>query len=157
MGALEPVGRWSLAVASLFIGGTALSLLFVPQPAQLVGTAVMYGVLSLTPVVFFFLNMVSVHRVMATAKNQELQMVHKNLAAASRALGESGASAESEEKSALLSTFSAWVAVEQRVKAVPEWPYSSGIRRRLAAVLLLPITVGVGQALLTQVLLTLLD
>jgi hypothetical protein len=47
------------------------------------------------------------------------------------------------------------VAVEQRVKQVPEWPYTAGIRRGLALSLLLPVVVGVMQGLLAEAILDL--
>jgi hypothetical protein len=59
--------------------------------------------------------------------------------------------------SALLDRFSSWVAVEQRVRQVPEWPYTAGIRLGLVLSLLLPIAAEVSQALLTQVVLRLVD
>jgi hypothetical protein len=54
--------------------------------------------------------------------------------------------------SALLGQFSAWVAVEQRVKQVPEWPYTAGILRSLALSLLLPAILGALQGLLAEAL-----
>jgi hypothetical protein len=153
MAMLEPIGRWSLGVALSFVGGITLSLIFLPRPARIAGTATMYAILILAPVLVFFLNMVSTRRVIVHAKKRELRMVRDHLAATSRALREKAADAGQEEMSSLLGIFSAWVAVEQRVKAVPEWPYTATIRRSLAVSLLLPIAVGVGQALLTDTIL----
>jgi hypothetical protein len=156
MGLLEPIGRWSLGVALSFVGGITLSLIFLPQPALTVATAIMYVVLSLAPVLVFFLNMVSARRIMVEAKRQELKMVRSKMAAASRALSEKTGD-DPDEMMSLLANFAALVAVEQRVKNVPEWPYTATIRRSLAVSLLLPIAVGIGQSLLTQVVLTLLE
>ena len=84
-------------------------------------------------------------------------MVRENLAAASQALREKAAAgSDRAEMSALLGQFTAWVAVENRITAIPEWPYTATIRRSLAVSLLLPIAVGIGQTLLTQVVVTLL-
>jgi hypothetical protein len=153
---LEPIGHWSLGVALSYVGGSTLSLIFLPRPAMIAETAILYGVLSLTPVLVFFLNMVSSRRIMVSAKRQELKMVRENLAAASGALWERAGQGNSEEVTALLGHFAAWAAVENRIREVPEWPYTAGIKRSLALSLLLPIAVGVSQALLTDVLLRLL-
>jgi hypothetical protein len=150
---LEPIGRWSLGVALSYVGGSSLSLIFLPRPAMIAGTAIIYTVLLLAPVLVFFLNMLGARRIVVSAKRQELRMVREGLAAASRALREKAAQDDPEEMSALLGQFSAWVAVEQRVKQVPEWPYTAGIRLGLVLSLLLPIAAEVGQALLTEVVL----
>lgn len=157
MALLEPIGHWSLGIALSYVGGNTLSLIFLPRPALIVETAIIYGVLSLTPVLVFFLNMVSARRIVVRAKRQELKMVRASLVAASRALKEKAAQGDPEDMSALLDRFTAWVAVEKRVREVPEWPYTSGIRRSLALSLFLPIAVGVSQALLTDVVLRLVD
>jgi hypothetical protein len=101
--------------------------------------------------------MVSARRIVVSAKRQELRIVRASLVAASRALKEKAAQGDPEDMSALLDRFTAWVAVEKRVREVPEWPYTAGIRRSLALSLFLPIAVGVSQALLTDVVLRLVD
>lgn len=153
---LEPVGRWSLGVALSYVGGNTLSLIFIHQLALIVETAIIYGVLLLAPVLVFFLNMASTRRIMVNAKKQELKMVRESLVAASQALKEKAAQGEPEDMRVLLDRFTSWVAVEKRVREVPEWPYTTGIQRSMALSLLLPIAVGVSQALLTQAALRLL-
>jgi hypothetical protein len=157
MALLEPIGRWSLGVALWYIGGNTLSLIFLPRPALIVETAIIYGVLTLAPVLVFFLNMMSARRIVVRAKRQELKMVRDSLVAASRALKEMAAQGDPEDMSALLDRFTAWVAVEKRVEEVPEWPYTAGIKRGLALSSLLPIAVEVSHALLTDVVLRLVD
>jgi hypothetical protein len=150
---LEPIGRWSLGVALSYIGGSTQSLIFLPRPARTVETVLMIGLFLLAPVLVFFLNMMSARRIVVRAKRQELMMVHDGLAAASEALKGEAAQGDPEEMSSLLGQFSAWVAVEQRVKQVPEWPYTAGIGRGLAVSLLLPVIVGVMQGLLAEAIL----
>jgi hypothetical protein len=94
--------------------------------------------------------MMSARRIVVAAKRRELKMVRNGLAAASEALKAEAAQRDPEEMSALLGQFSAWVAVEQRVKQVPEWPYTAGIRRGLALSLLLPVVIGALQGLLAE-------
>ncbi len=85
---LQPIGRWSLGIALAYIGGSALSLLFVPQMTLNVEAIVLYGILVLTPVLVFFLNMLSTRQTIVAAKKRHLDMVRENLAAASLALEE---------------------------------------------------------------------
>jgi hypothetical protein len=138
---LQPIGRWSLGIAVIFIGGSALSLLFVPQIILNVEAIVLYGILVLTPVLVFFLNMLSTRQTIVAAKRRKLDMVRDHLVAASLSLDERVAQDLPEHAEALLGSFSAWVAYEERVKRVPEWPYTSEIRRNLVLSTLLPLAV----------------
>jgi hypothetical protein len=143
---LEPIGHWSLSIALVFIGGSALSLIFFPQPALNVETLVLYSMLTLTPVLVFFLNMLSTRQTIVAAKKRKLDMVRDNLAAASLALGEEEVKGQTEHTKALLDTVAAWVTYEKRVKEVPEWPYTAEIRRNLVLSTLLPLAVGLLQS-----------
>jgi hypothetical protein len=156
MALLEPIGHWSLGVALSYVGGNTLSLIFLPRPALIVETAIIYGVLSLTPVLVFFLNMVSARRIVVSAKRQELKTVRASLVAASRALKEKAAHGDPEDMSALLDRFTAWVAVEKRVREVPEWPYTAGIRRSLVVSSLLPAAAWLARSVLLEALIRLL-
>lgn len=138
---LEPIGRWSLGIALIYIGGSALSLLFVPQMTLNVEAIVLYGILILTPVLVFFLNMLSTRQTIVAAKQQKLDMVRENLAAASLALDERAAKGQKEHIDALLDSVAAWVTYEERVEQVPEWPYTADIRRNLLLSTLLPLAV----------------
>ena len=138
---LQPIGRWSLGIAVIFIGGSALSLLFVPQLTLNVEAIVLYGILILTPVLVFFLNMLSTRQTIVAAKRRKLDMVRDHLVAASLALDEPLGKDQPEHAEALLDSFAAWVTYEERVKAVPEWPYTSEIRRNLVLSTLLPLAV----------------
>jgi hypothetical protein len=153
---LEPIGRWSLGIALAYIGGNTLSLFFVAQPGQL-ENIIIYTPLILTPAAVFFLNMMSTHRVMVDAKKRELKRVRVILEAAYEALNERAAQGEVEGLRALLDSFTAWASVEQRVKEVPEWPYTESIMRSLAGLVFLPIVVFVIEGVLLQVLLRLMS
>ncbi|MGD2145425.1 MAG: hypothetical protein PVH41_01880 [Anaerolineae bacterium] len=147
---LEPIGRWSLGVALSYVGGITLTLLFLPPPARTVETVVMFGLCLLAPVLVFFVNMMSARRIVVRAKRQEMTMVHDGLRAASHAMKAQAAQGDPQEMSVLLGQFTAWVAVEQRVKQVPEWPYTASIRQGLALSLLLPVVIGALQGLLAE-------
>ncbi|NIV37400.1 MAG: hypothetical protein GWN58_50670 [Anaerolineae bacterium] len=138
---LEPIGRWSLGLAVIFVGGSALSLLFVPQMTLSVEVVVLYGIMILTPVLVFFLNMLSTRQTIVAAKRRKLDVVRDNLVAASLALDEQLGNGQPENAEALLDSFAAWVTYEERVKSVPEWPYTSEIRRNLVLSTLLPLVV----------------
>lgn len=153
LGRLEPVGRWSLGIALAYIGGNTLSLFFFPHSTLRIETILIYVPLILAPVLVFFLNMMSAHRVMSEAKQRQLKMVCDGLGAASQALEERAARGEVEGMEALLGSFTAWVAVEQRIEAVPEWPYTQSMMRRLAASVLLPVAALALQTVLFELFL----
>jgi hypothetical protein len=138
---LEPIGRWSLSIALSFIGGSALSLLFVPQLTPSVEALILYSILILTPVLVFFLNMLSTRQTIVAAKKRKLDMARDNLAAASQALEERAAKGQPEDTEALLGAIAAWATYEQQVKKVPEWPYTADIKRSLVLSTLLPLAV----------------
>ena len=149
---LEPIGRWSLGIALAFVGGTTLSLLFLPNFTVAVPTVVIYGAVILAPVLVFFLNMLSTHRVMVAAKKRHLEMVRNNLAKGASKLTELEAKGETRDAGELLDSMTAWVALESRIREVPEWPYSRSILRRLVASTLLPLAVFLVQGLVFQLL-----
>jgi hypothetical protein len=146
LGRLEPVGRWSLGIALAYIGGNTLSLIFLTEPALRIELIITYIPLILAPVLVFFLNMLSAHRVMAEAKQRQLKMARDRLGAASQALEERAAKGHAEGMEALLNSITSWVTYEKRVKEIPEWPYTESIMRRLVASTLLPLAVIVIQA-----------
>ena len=140
---LEPIGHWSLSIALIFVGGSVLSLLFFPQLTLNVEALVLYGTLILTPVLVFFLNMLSTRQTIVAAKKRNLDIARDNLAAASQALEEGEAKGQLEHTQALLDSVAAWVTYEKRVKEVPEWPYTAEIRRNLVLSTLLPLVVWI--------------
>lgn len=153
LGPLEAIGRWSLGIAVAFVGGTTLSLLFLPNFAMTFPTIVIYSAVILAPVLVFFLNMMSTHRLMVEAKERQLEMVRKSLARGSYQLTELEAAGETQNLGELLDSMTAWVALERRIWEVPEWPYSQSIMRRLVASILLPLAVFLIQGVVFQLLL----
>jgi hypothetical protein len=157
LGRLEPIGRWSLGIALAYIGGNTLSLLFLTRAALRIEMVIFYIPLILAPILVFFLNMMSTHRVIAEAKGRELKTVRNSLAAASQRLREQAAKGRAEDMEAQLDSITAWVTYEKRVREVPEWPYSESMMRNLAASILLPIMVLVVQGVLFELLLRFLS
>lgn len=149
---LEAIGRWSLTIAVALIAGITLSVVVAPPYTITVETIIIYIPLILAPVLVFFLNMTDTHSVMAEAKERQLRVVLDSLRASSAALEERVASGEIEDVAALLDSFSAWVAVENRVNEAPEWPYTRSIIRGLAVSTLLPVFVFILEGVLLQLL-----
>jgi hypothetical protein len=138
---LEPIGRWSLGIALIFIGGSVLSLLFFPNLTPSVEALVLYGILILNPVLVFFLNMLSTRQTIVAAKKRKLDIARDHRAAASQALEEQAATDQPGDTQAVLDSIAAWATYEQHVKQVPEWPYTADIRRNLVLSTLLPLAV----------------
>jgi hypothetical protein len=149
---LEPIGRWSLGIALVFIGGSVLSLLFFPQVTPSVETIVLYSALILTPVLVFFLNMLSTRQAIVAAKKRNLDMTRDHLAAASLALEAQAAKGQPEHTQTPLDSIAAWVTYEERVQEVPEWPYTAEIRRSLVLSSFLPLAVWLIQEVVLDLL-----
>jgi hypothetical protein len=149
---LEPVGRWSLGTALVFLGGSVLSLFFFPQLSASVEAIILYGTLMLTVVLVFFLNMLSTRQTIVAAKRRKLDLVRDHLAAASSALEEEAAKGQPEQVKALLDSVAAWVNYEERVEKVPDWPYTAEIRRNLVLSTLLPLAVLVVREVVLELL-----
>jgi uncharacterized membrane protein len=147
---LEPVARWSLSSTLFYIGGITLSLLFTGRFTLDIGSVIIYGVLTAAAVLVFFTNMRITHRLMVQAKNRELERVRENLAAASQALKERASKGEMEDIGTLRDFLETWVTYEERVNRVPEWPYTTEIRRNLLVSLLVPLAAYIVPALLLE-------
>jgi hypothetical protein len=152
LGFLEPIGRWSLGIALVFMGGNTLSLLFLPGRALHAQIVMFYIPLVLVPVLVFFLNMMSTHDMIVRAKRRAMKLVRDGLAAASQRMKVRVAQDELEDVVDPFATFTSWVAVENRLKQVPEWPYTQSILRRLVASMVVPIAVLVAGDVLFEIL-----
>jgi hypothetical protein len=148
LGSLEPIARWSLGTTLIFIGGITLANLFLPRAAFLDTRALTFNLIinipiALAAVVMFFHNMRTVHGDMVEAKQRELKMVRDNLLALSQALRERTAKGQIEDTQTLLSSIKTWTAHEEWVRGLPEWPYTTAIKRNLVLSLFLPGVVGI--------------
>lgn len=134
----EPIGRQSLFVALVFIGGVTLGMVFGLDPRSLLSwqNFVIYIPLWLTPILIFFFNMRDSHRVLAAAKNRELAVVQECLRTAYRTLLERVAAGENTE--AIAAQVNALAMYEQRLQAVSTWPYNTAMLRTLFVSVLLP-------------------
>ena len=141
---LEPIARWSLGIALTLIGGITLSLL-VGVPGISLNLfmnpqgIIIYGSLITATILVFFLNMYSTHRALVRAKTQELKRVRAHLAKITNALKVQPEPSRLAAPDELSSAFTSWVTYEKRIKEVPEWPYTSQIRRNLLVSVFLSI------------------
>jgi hypothetical protein len=154
---LEPIARWSLGIALTLIGGITLSLL-VGVPGISLNlfmnpqSIIIYGSLITATILVFFLNMYSTHRALVRAKTQELKRVRLNLAKISNALKEQPERSRPVALEELSSAITSWVTYEKRIKEVPEWPYTSQIRRNLLVSVFLSIVAFILPWMLRSVL-----
>ncbi|MFQ5855362.1 MAG: hypothetical protein ACE5LU_06955, partial [Anaerolineae bacterium] len=121
---LEPIARLSLGVSLAFIGGITLSVFLNPDPQELLSVPglILYGTSILVAFLVFFLNMMSSHRVMAEAKEQELKLVRRNLAAMYNELKERAAKDQLQDMEALSDSITAWLSYQKVIEDAPEWP-----------------------------------
>jgi hypothetical protein len=133
-----------LGIALTLIGGITLSLL-VNLPGFSINRLMdpqsifIRGSLITASILVFFLTMYSTHRALIRAKSQELSRVRLNLAKLSNALKEQPGQSRPVDLEELSSAITSWVTYEKRVKEVPEWLYTSQIRRNFLLSVLLSI------------------
>jgi hypothetical protein len=149
----EPIGRRSLLLALVFVGGSTLSLVFIgAQPSGLRDPAnwVIYGILALVTLAIFFLNMRPTHHVLADARNSELCAVRAQIAATCRALSQS---IDREKPTRTLAAdLNALVIYEGRLKESRTWPYNTTMFRTLVLSVLVPLAPVVGRLVIDSLL-----
>ena len=135
----RPIGRYSLAIALVFVGGTVLSMLFGVRSESFLAWQnwAVALVLMLVPIMVFFLNMRDTHRVLAAEKQRELEGVRSLIVGASRTLMRRLQAGEPAGE--LGAEINALVAYEQRVRAVSTWPYDTATLRTLFVSLIIPV------------------
>jgi hypothetical protein len=135
----EAIGRQSLLLALVFIGGITLSLLFIifqPEILRRMEFWLIYIPLALVPVIVFFLNMQPTHRVLAAAKERELKAVQRHIQRTCRNLVQR--LDESQESGSLAAEINALVAYEEHLQGARTWPYNTAMLRTLFFSVLIP-------------------
>jgi hypothetical protein len=137
----EPIGKQSLAISLVFVGGILLSMLFGIGQFDILAWQnwVIYAVLALVIVLVFFLNMRGTHRVLAAAKEKELAAVQTNILNSSRTLMERITAGKS--GSSLGAEINALATYERRVAGTRTWPYDTTMLRTLFFSLVIPAAV----------------
>lgn len=135
----EAIGRQSLLLALIFVGGITLSLLLsVQEPGVVRAPAFWLSIvpLALVPVIIFFLTMRSTHHVLRAAKDRELKAVRAQIEQASQDLMER--LARQEDALQLAQVTHALLAYEHRLAEGRTWPYNTAMLRTLALSVLVP-------------------
>ena len=134
------VGRQSLYLALAFAGGIAISLFFVTIDltfGQRLEFWLIYVPLLLMPVAIFFFNMYPTHRLIAAARDKELEKVRCHIPDLSNQL--LNRLNRNEKADPLNATVMAVLAYEQRLRQVSTWPYDTAMLRTLLFSVFLPL------------------
>lgn len=135
----EAVGRQSLLLALVFIGGITLSLLFSLQVQTITSWEFWLGYLTLVLVVMliFFLNMRPTHQLLAQEKKDELDSLQKRINNSCRALLEQ--LDQGQHSDSLSGEINALVAYEDRLVKARTWPYNTATLRTLFFSVFIPL------------------
>ena len=135
----EPIGRQSLTISLVFIGGITLGLVFGLNVQQIYfwQTWIISAPLAAVAVLVFFLNMRHTHRVLAAEKKRELAAVEQRIRLARQTMRQRIATGES--LGAIAAEFNALVAYEARLRAAPTWPHNISMLRTLLFSTLIPL------------------
>lgn len=137
----EPIGRQSLVLALVFIGGMTVAMLFglSPQNIGMWQTWVFYIPSALVAILLFFLNMRGTHRVLAAEKRRLLALVRRRIAAITPLV--QGVVEASHPLVSQAAEYSALCAYEARLQSARTWPYNTSMLRTLAFTILLPLLI----------------
>jgi hypothetical protein len=148
----EAVGRQSLLLSLVFVGGITLSLLLVGvSPAILRRWEfwAIYAPLVSIPVVVFFLNMAPTHRLLQAARDVELRrvdgLIRQACASLVRELEQGVSAAESAQR------VSALTAYEARLLQARTWPYNTAMLRAVFVSILVPGGTVIGRLVMEVV------
>jgi hypothetical protein len=135
----EAVGRQSLLLALVFIGGITLSLLFTYQGANISSPEfwVTNILFVLFTVLIFFLSMRPTHSLLAAEKKRDLKPVQARINSACRELVL--CLDQHRESGQLPDEINALVTYEQRLLAARTWPYNVSMLRTLFFSVLIPL------------------
>ena len=134
----EPIGRQSLIIALVFVGGLLLSVLFSLERMDFLAWPnwFVYIFLALVPIVIFFLNMRGTHRVLAAEKKRQLRAVEGIIVQSCRTL--LARIRAGQQTGTLGDEINALVAYEQRLQAARTWPYNTAMLRTLFFSVIIP-------------------
>jgi hypothetical protein len=135
----EAIGRQSLLLALMFIGGLTLSLVFSFRWENLSHPLfwLVYMSLVLVTLLIFFASMRPAHRLLAKEKEKELTQVRRNLEWLGRELMLRMENRQDAGK--IAAEFNALSAYEGRVLAARTWPYNTIMLRTLFFSFLVPL------------------
>ena len=140
------IGRQSLWMALIFVGGITLSLLFLgmqPEYLLLWEFWVIYAPLIVVPLVVFFLNMAPTHRRLQAARDTELKRVEALIRQECTAMVRQVEAGE--EPSGAEHRITALTAYELRLQQARTWPYNTAMLRTVFVSVLIPGGTMVGR------------
>lgn len=135
----ETIGRQSLILALVFLGGITLSLLLSFQLENLTTPEfwIIYVLLIMVTLLIFFLNMYPAHRVLAAEKERQLVPVRGHI---QRLCQDLVAHLEGDQDTGNLGAeINALEIYEKRLQAVRTWPYNTTMLRALLFSVLIPL------------------
>ncbi|MCE5290914.1 MAG: hypothetical protein LLG14_16980 [Nocardiaceae bacterium] len=135
---LEPIAKRNLFTSLVLLGGISIGILLFPSQ----DTPGLVITISITVIAaaLFFLSLRNTHRVMAGAKQSELNKVRANMRKVYRELKLRYREDDLGESLSQLNTLSnIWSNYEKRLKEAPEWPFTNSMVRRLILTTLIPI------------------
>jgi len=135
----EPIGRQSLLLAFVFVGGIVLSLLFIGISIEILRLPafwLVYLPILAIPVVIFFLSMSPTHKVLAAAKRRELKAVQAHFDRSCRELLQR--IEQGKDASRLSARINALEAYSRRLQTARTWPYNTSMLRTLIFSVLIP-------------------
>jgi len=143
----EAIGRQSLLLALVFIGGVTLSLVFAFQPEYLTNPVVwlFYLPIVLVIVLIFLLSMRPTHQAMVAEKKRLLEPVQRQIRSACRELAQR--LEQSQDLASLPAEINALSIYEQRLLAARTWPYNTAMLRTLFFSVFFPLVTVLGRLL----------
>ena len=135
----ESVGRQSLLLALVFIGGITLSLFFSLQVQTITSWEFWLGylILVLVTLLIFFLNMRPTHQLLAKVKKDQLDSLQKRINNSCRALLEQ--LDQGQHSDSLSGEINALVVYEGRLVKARTWPYNTATLRTLFFSVFIPL------------------
>lgn len=148
----EPIGRYSLIMALVFVGGIVISVLFINPLANdsVIFSLTLYAILAAVTVLVFFLSMRDTHKVLSAEKKRAIELAELKISEAFQSL--SGGTISSGDMVSASTELNLWLKYEARLKVARTWPYNTAMIRTLALSILLPATVSLLQRLLAFIL-----
>jgi len=135
----EAIGRQSLLLAMVFIGGITLSLLFTFQDANLsyLEFWMVNLIFVLLVVLIFFLSMRPTHKLLLTEKTRRLEPVQRHINLACQDLVQR--LEQGLDPGNLSGEINALEVYEQRLLSARTWPYNTSMLRTLFFSILIPL------------------
>jgi hypothetical protein len=144
----EPMGRYSLVISLVFIGGVALGMVFGLDVRNIFAwqSWLIFLPLMCVPVLVFFLNMRPTHRLLVAEKKRELEAAARQIRRITALVRERVTRQESLGE--IAGEYTAFVAYETRLRAASTWPYNTAMLRTLFFTIFVPLVIRGISALL---------